>query len=59
MTKYRNKPCKVCGKIDRSKRKVCLDCKTKYPRRWSEKGNPPFDRLSSFEKEVKEAVNDD
>lgn len=56
MTKYRNKPCVVCKKPDKSKRRVCLDCKTKYPSKKSEKGSPPFNRLSSFEKEVKEAV---
>lgn len=42
--KYRNKPCEVCGEIDSSKRRVCLNCKIKYPRQISAKGGAPFNR---------------
>ena len=47
--KYRNKPCKICGKEDRSKRKVCEECKTQYPSIKSGEGEPPFNRARAFE----------
>jgi len=48
--KYRNKPCQVCGKKDNSKRKVCLDCKTKYPYEASAKSKKPFNRKELYKK---------
>jgi hypothetical protein len=51
MTKYRNKPCSVCGEADKSKRKVCLKCKTKYPFEPRSKGGKPFNRYELFERD--------
>lgn len=42
--KYRNKPCQACGEEDKSKRKVCLKCKKKFPFSASAQGLPPFNR---------------
>lgn len=42
--KYRNKPCQVCGDPDKSKRKVCLNCKKRYPLVISQPGQGPFNR---------------
>jgi len=54
--KYRNKPCEVCGEKDRSKRKVCLSCKTSFPSRSSLTGQLPFNRREEFLKAKKRGV---
>lgn len=51
--KYRNKPCKVCGEENSSKRKVCLECKTQFPPRKSTKGESPFDRKNEYDRKQK------
>jgi len=53
MTKYRNKRCQVCGEDDKSKRRVCLKCKTDFPPQKSDKGGYPFNRKDEYNRKQK------
>jgi len=49
VAKYRN--CEICGKPSR-KRKVCVDCKTKYPYHPSGEKGKPFNRKELYVRDM-------
>ena len=43
--------CKICEQDKKGKRNVCLECKTKYPVKYSSQKQEPFNRKKIWLKE--------